>query len=257
VNSIAIIPARMESSRFPNKPMKKILGMPMIGHCYQRTQLSKKLQATYVATCNKEIFDYIESIGGKAVMTSSAHTRATSRTAEAIDIIENEQQQNIDVVLMVQGDEPLIHYELVDDLLSQFTDNTIQVVNVMSQLKTDAAFKDKNNIKVVIDQDDNALYFSREPIPSHWSSEHVVPRYMQTGVIAFRRDALLNFNDMEETPLEQIESIDMNRILETGGKVKMVLTDLPIIGVDMPDDLIEANRLMETDALVASYIEDV
>ena len=158
---------------------------------------------------------------------------------------------------MVQGDEPLIHYELVDDLLSQFTDNTIQVVNVMSQLKTDAAFKDKNNIKVVIDQDDNALYFSREPIPSHWSSEHVVPRYMQTGVIAFRRDALLNFNDMEETPLEQIESIDMNRILETGGKVKMVLTDLPIIGVDMPDDLIEANRLMETDALVASYIEDV
>lgn len=254
MNSVAIIPARMESSRFPNKPMKKILGMPMIGHCYQRTQLSQRLQATYVATCNEEIFDYIESIGGKAVMTSSAHTRATSRTAEAIKIIENDQQQNIDVVLMVQGDEPLIHHKVVDHLLSQFTDNTIHVANVMSQLKTDSAFKDKNNIKVVIDQDDNALYFSREPIPSHWSSDHVVPRYMQTGVIAFRRNALLNFNNMEETPLEQIESIDMNRILETGGRIKMVLTDLPIIGVDTPNDLIEANRLMETDALVEFYI---
>jgi 3-deoxy-manno-octulosonate cytidylyltransferase (CMP-KDO synthetase) len=155
---------------------------------------------------------------------------------------------------MVQGDEPLIHHKVVDHLLSQFTDNTIHVANVMSQLKTDSAFKDKNNIKVVIDQDDNALYFSREPIPSHWSSDHVVPRYMQTGVIAFRRNALLNFNNMEETPLEQIESIDMNRILETGGRIKMVLTDLPIIGVDTPNDLIEANRLLETDALVELYI---
>jgi len=124
----------------------------------------------------------------------------------------------------------------------------------MSRLPTKEAFEDKNNVKVVVNNSNDALYFSREPIPSPWKGWEKIPRYMQTGIIAFRRDTLIDFNAMEETELEQIESVDMNRVLETGGKIRMVLTDATTVGVDVPEELIAAEKLMVEDKVMKDYL---
>ncbi|SVC06866.1 uncharacterized protein METZ01_LOCUS259720, partial [marine metagenome] len=232
----------MGSSRFPGKPLEKIHGMPMIGHCYHRTRLAPRIQKIFVATCDEEIFDYIESIGGNAVMTSIDHTRATTRTAEALEEIEKKSDERVDVVVMVQGDEPTINPETIGKVILNFDDPENDIVNIMSRLTSKEAFEDRNNVKVVVDNNNNALYYSREPIPSSWRGWKYLPRYMQTGIIAFRRDALIRFNSLKESQLEQIESVDMNRVLETGGKIRMVLTDAITIGVDLPEELKEVEK---------------
>lgn len=250
---IAILPARMGASRFPGKPLHLIAGVPMIGHCYFRTQMAKNVDATYVATCDEEIADYVSRIGGVAVMTSTSHNRATDRTAEAMLKIEEKTGEQVDVVIMVQGDEPLILPETISATLNHFNDPAVNVVNIMSRLRTREAFEDKNNVKVVVDQNLDALYFSREPIPSSWKGVEHVPMYMQVGVIAFRRDELIRFNNMPETPLEQIESVDMNRILETGGKIRMVPTEALTIGVDTPEEADEVGHILANDSVFAQY----
>ena len=254
MNVIGIIPARMNSSRFPGKPLEKIHGMPMIGHCYHRTKIALGIGKTYVATCDSVIADYIISIGGNVIMTAHSHMRATTRTAEALYQIESQMKEKVDVVVMLQGDEPLIMPETIGDTIPCFQDPSINIVNIMSVLETKEAFEDQNNVKVVVDNNSNALYFSREPIPSPWKGWRHIPRYMQTGVIAFRRDTLIEFNEIEETKLEQIESVDMNRILETGRKIKMLLTDAKTIGVDVPDELILAEKILIDDRVMSGYI---
>jgi 3-deoxy-manno-octulosonate cytidylyltransferase (CMP-KDO synthetase) len=255
MKAIGIIPARLGATRFPNKPMALILGMPMIGHCYHRTRLAPGLEAAYVATCDKEIADYVGGIGGVAVMTSTSHTRATTRTAEAMEIIEAETGERVDVVVMVQGDEPLILPETIAETLNHFSDSSVEIVNIMSRLRAYEQFVDNNNVKVVVNRNNDALYFSREPIPSPWRGVEDVPMYMQTGIIAFRRDALLRFNRMAETRLEQIESVDMNRVLELGGKIRMVLTESITIGVDTPQELVDAAELMNSDLTIKQYLK--
>lgn len=254
MKTIGIIPARMGATRFPGKPLAKMLDMPMIGHCYHRTRLAPGLDAAYVATCDESIADYVRSIGGNAVMTATSHNRATTRTAEALEIIERETGERIDVVVMVQGDEPLISPETIGETLRHFSDPAVEIVNVMSRLRTLEAFEDKNNVKVVVDLNNDALYFSREPIPSPWKGWEQLPRYMQTGIIAFRRDVLLRFNAMEETPLEQYESVDMNRVLETGGRIRMVLTEAVTIGVDTEEELAEAEKHLRNDPALSRYL---
>jgi 3-deoxy-manno-octulosonate cytidylyltransferase (CMP-KDO synthetase) len=251
---IGIIPARLGATRYPNKPMALIHGMPMVGHCYHRTRLAPGIGATYVATCDKEIADYVCSIGGSAVMTASSHTRATTRTAEAMERIEAETGEQVDIVVMVQGDEPLILPETIAETLDHFGDPCVEIVNIMSRLRTYEQFVDHNNVKVVVNQINDALYFSREPIPSPWKGVEGVPMYMQTGIIAFRRDVLLRFNAMAETRLEQIESVDMNRVLETGGHIRMVPTEAVTIGVDTPQELKDAEELMRADTAIARYL---
>jgi 3-deoxy-manno-octulosonate cytidylyltransferase (CMP-KDO synthetase) len=257
MNKIGIIPARLAASRFPGKPMEQIHGMPMIGHCYHRTRLSLGVHRTYVATCDDVIFNYIRSIGGNAIMTSSHHTRATTRTAEALEIIEKKEHKKIDAIIMVQGDEPLILPKIISKTLDHFEDPEVKIVNVMSQFQSLEAFKDKNNVKVVVDCNSNALYFSREPIPSLslWKGDwNDFKSYMQTGIIAFRRNELFSFNAMEETILEQVESVDMNRILEAGGKIRMILTKSEIIGVDTVEDLIKAKKFLYGDRIMSEYL---
>ena len=254
MNIIGVIPARMGSTRFPGKPMKKIHGMPMIGHCYHRTAIALGVDATYVATCDIEIAEYINSIGGHAIMTSNTHTRATTRTAEALEKIEQETGKKVDIVVMVQGDEPLILPETIREVTPEFKDKSVNIVNIMSRLTTEESFKDVNNVKVVIANNNDALYYSREPIPSPWKGWKDIPRYMQTGIIAFRRDILIAFNAMKETQLEQIESIDMNRVLETGGKIRMVLTEATTIGVDVVEELNEVEKILVGDRIMDSYI---
>lgn len=254
MRAIGVLPARMAATRFPGKILAPMLGVPMIGHCYHRTRLAPGLDAVYVATCDEEIADYVRSIGGTAIMTSTAHTRATTRTAEAVDIIEREGGQAIDVVVMVQADEPLITPATIGSTLPHFADPAVDIVNIMSRLRTLEAFVDKNNVKVVVDRAHNALYFSRESIPSPWRGWTDLPRYMQTGIIAFRRDTLTRFNAMSETALEQIESVDMNRVLENGGRIRMVLTESLTIGVDTPEELVEAEALLRADGVVGDYL---
>jgi 3-deoxy-manno-octulosonate cytidylyltransferase (CMP-KDO synthetase) len=252
---IAIIPARMESSRFPGKPLKMIHGMPMIGHCYHRTKMCNDLIDTYVATCNKEIYDYIESIGGKAVMTKSTHERATDRTAEAMLKIEKELGFEVDVVVMVQGDEPMTTPSMITQSLQPFhKDSSINVVNLMIEMETNEEFEDENEVKVVVDKNSNAIYFSREPIPSKKKGVDTGPMLKQVCVIPYRREYLLKFNEMSETELEIIESIDMLRIIENGEKVKMVYSDTQSFSVDTKKDLINVSSKMDGDALMDIYL---
>jgi 3-deoxy-manno-octulosonate cytidylyltransferase (CMP-KDO synthetase) len=254
MKAIGIIPVRLGARRFPGKPMARLHGMPMVGHCYHRTRLAPGLQAAYVATCDHEIADYVRSIGGVAVMTATTHTRATTRTAEAMAHIEASTGERADVVVMVQGDEPLILPSTIGETLRHFQDPGVEIVNIMSRLRTAEQFADKNNVKVVVNHLNDALYMSREPIPSPWRGLEDVPMYQQTGIIAFRRDALLRFNSMAETRLEQIESVDMNRVLESGGRIRMVMTDAITLGVDTPKELREAEGLLTADPTMAQYL---
>jgi 3-deoxy-manno-octulosonate cytidylyltransferase (CMP-KDO synthetase) len=245
----------MASSRFPGKPMAQIHGMPMIGHCYYRVRLCEELSDTYVATCDKEIFDYIESIGGKVVMTADTHERASDRAAEAMLKIEKQTGEKTDILVMVQGDEPMDTPQMVSEALApMLADESINVVNLVAPISTAEEFKDPNTVKVVTDPAGNALYFSREPVPSRkkWSGD--VPMQKQVCVIPFRRDYLLEFNNTPETPLEQIESVDMLRVLESGGRVRMVPTRYPSIGVDTPEHLERVSQLMADDPLMKGYL---
>jgi len=254
MRAIGIIPARLGASRFPGKPMALIHGMPMVGHCYHRARLAPGLREIYVATCDEEIARYVRSIGGSAVMTATTHTRATTRTAEALEHIEVATGEKADIVVMVQGDEPLIAPETIAETLHHFSDPAIEIVNIMSRLRSYEQFVDKNNVKVVVNEKWDAMYYSREPIPSPWRGLDGVPMYNQTGIIAFRRDVLLRFNRMAETRLEQIESVDMNRVLETGGRIRTVLTEAVTIGVDTPQELKDAELLMNSDLTLGRYL---
>lgn len=250
---IAIIPARMGSSRFPGKPMQKILGIPMIGHCYKRAKMCKFLSEVYVATCDKVIDEYIKSIGGKSIITSKSHERATDRTAEAMIKIEKKTGLKIDIIVMIQGDEPMITPKMIEDSIKAFKDQNINVVNLMSKINSKKEFYDPNEVKVVCDKNNFALYFSREPIPSF--SKYGKHNFMmkQVCIIPFRRNFLIRFNKMKETQLEKIESVDMLRILENGIKVKMIETQEETYSVDTKLDLNKVKIKMKADSLLKKY----
>lgn len=243
-NIIALIPARMGSSRFPGKPLAPILGKPMIGHVYERVSLSPFLSLTAVATCDKEILDYVESIGGVAVMTSDKHERASDRCAEALEKLEKENNTQYDIVVMVQGDEPMTHPDMIGEALQPLFDSSdIQVVNLLGQIKTVEEFEDRNCIKVVCDMMLNAICFSREPIPTR-SKVSDISMSKQVCIIPFRRDFLFEYTRMTPTPLEIVESIDMMRVLEHGLKVRMAPTCHDTQAVDTLDDLHKVEKLM-------------
>ncbi len=254
MNIVAIIPARMGSSRYPGKPLALIHGVPMVGHVAFRTAMSPILSDTWVATCDQIIFDYCTKAGLKCVMTADTHNRCSTRTAEALLKIEQMSGKRVDIVVMVQGDEPMVQPQMIDDAVRPVIDDpAVNVVNLMADMATVEEFEDPNEVKVVVDCNNDALYFSREPIPSRRKGVTMVPMRKQVCVIPFRRDYLLEFNAMEETPLEIIESVDMMRILEHGGKVRMVPTAFRTWSVDTPEDLVRVERLMSGDELMTRY----
>lgn len=254
MNIISIIPARMGSSRFPGKPMKKILGIPMIGHVYKRVKMSRILNDVYVATCDEEIFDYVKNIGGKVVMTSDSHERCSDRCAEAMYKIEKDIGRKCEIVVIVQGDEPLTHPKMINEAVNPMIKNSeILITNLVANLETEKDFENPNEIKVVMDKNKNALYFSREPIPSRKKSIVKVPMKKQVCVIPFRRDFLIEYNQMQPTPLEIIESIDMMRILENGGKVRLCETKYRTKAVDTEEDLDLVCKIMKKDELYKLY----
>ncbi len=256
MNVIGIIPARMSSSRLPNKPMADILGMPMIGHVYYRSKMSNILSEVYVATCDKEIFDYVASIGGKAIMTADTHERASDRTAEALLTIEKETGNKVDIVVMIQGDEPMITPEMISAAVTPLLDEPdLNITNLMEYMATVEEHEDPAEVKVVVDKLQNAIYFSREPIPSRKKGVSNVPMLKQVCIIPFRRNFLIEYNMMEQTPLEIIESVDMNRLIENNIPIRMVLREEKTFSVDTKLDLDRVNRLMSVDELTKRYLK--
>jgi len=242
---ICLIPARMNSSRFPGKPMKKINDIPMIEIVYKNVIKNNYLSQTAVATCDKEIFKHIKSIGGKAVMTSSFHERASDRCSEALEIIEENEKIKFDYVVMVQGDEPMINEKMITESLEpMLEDSSILVTNLLGKITDLNELNDNNCIKVIIDENNDAISFSRKSIRLS-NSINNKSLGKQVCVIPFKRDFLIKYNSLKPTPLEKVESIDMLRILEHGLKVKMVRTAFSNQSVDTIDDLRKVENLLK------------
>jgi 3-deoxy-manno-octulosonate cytidylyltransferase (CMP-KDO synthetase) len=213
-----------------------ILGKPMIGHVYENVSASKILADTVVATCDEEISNYIHSIGGKAVMTGSYHERASDRCAEALEILEKQNGITYDVVVMIQGDEPMTNADMIKESVSPILQNNdVVATNLLGRIETQEEFEDRNCIKVVCDLKGNALYFSREPIPTR-SRTTDIPMGKQVCVISFTRNFLLNYIKLPPSPLEIVESVDMMRVLENGFHVTMVPTKHESYSIDVDSD---------------------
>jgi 3-deoxy-manno-octulosonate cytidylyltransferase (CMP-KDO synthetase) len=248
MKTIGIIPARMASSRFPGKPLAKICGLSMIEHVYRRARMSRSLSGVYVATCDLEIKRAVEAFGGQAVMTSPKHERGTDRVAEAA------KRLSADVVVNIQGDEPLLHPDMIGLAVRPLSqDKTLGCVNLLGDIETDEEFEDRNEIKVVVDKRGCALYMSREPIPTRVRLGKKISRYKQVCVIPFRRKLLFQYTKMAPTPLELAESIDMMRLIENGIRVKMVPSPFKTYSVDTPADLRFVETVMRKDKLLKTY----
>jgi 3-deoxy-manno-octulosonate cytidylyltransferase (CMP-KDO synthetase) len=254
-NIISIIPSRMGAKRFPGKPMAKIMGMPMIGHVYNRTKLCSDFEQVYVATCDDEIADYIKSIGGDVIMTSKEHLRSTDRVAEALKIIENEQQKEFDIIVMVQGDEPMVTDQMVANSISPLLiDPSIEIVSLMTEITDPDEIADPNSVKVVCDFNNFALYMSRNPIPYQKREFSGLPVLKKVNIIAMRRGFVYRYAALEPTPLELVEGIGFLRLLENGIRLKMVLSETYSISVDTKEDLERVKVLMKDDYWVKKYL---
>ena len=248
MKTIAVIPARMGSSRFPGKPLAKLCGLPMIEHVYHRTRMSKSLDEVCIATCDQEIMDAAKTFGAPAVMTSAKHERASDRMAEVAQGI------TADIYVLVQGDEPMLVPEMIDLSLTPFKDPAVVCANLAAPIRSVEEFEDRNTIKVVLDRKGDALYFSREPIPTRARLAFgKLPAFKQVCIIPFRRDFLLTYTALQPTPIEQAESIDMLRALEHGYPIRLVQSDYETYSVDTPDDLARVERLMKSDLLFRRY----
>ena len=236
---VAVIPVRMGSSRFPGKPLAHLHGSPMLEHVFRRAQLCPQLDAVYVATCDDEIRAVAQGFGATVIMTSATHERATDRIAEAAEHFTS------DIIVMIQGDEPMITPAMIATSLAPLrSDPLVGCVNLVHRINSDRELLDPNTIKVVADLNDDALYFSRSPIPKV---------FKQVCVIPFRRECLLQFARLQPGPLELAESIDMLRLLEHGKSVRLVETKVTTHAVDTPEDLQLVETLMNNDELMRQY----
>lgn len=251
--SICIIPARMGSSRFPGKPLEPLLGLALVLHVYERCRLAQGIDRVVVATCDDAIKDACEAHGAEVVMTADTHPGCVDRTDEAIAKIASDMADDA-LVLMVQGDEVLVSEKMIEDIVDAYADSKAPVVNLASIILDAKDHDDPNTVKVVAALNGNALCFSRSPIPSRIRTDEV-PMYQQTGVIGFAKEFLHRFGDLERTPLETAEGIDMMRTLEHGYPVRMVFTDRVTIGVDTPDDLKRAEDILRADPDTSRYME--
>lgn len=228
---VAVIPARMAASRFPGKPLVKILELPMIEHVRRRVALCEILDQVYVATCDRQIAETVEQNGGKAIMTADTHERCTDRVEESAQGIE------ADIVVIVQGDEPLFVPGVINALVEpMLRDESVQCANILSRIKNEADLADVNIIKAALNNKGDVLYFSRAPIP-YLRVKNNPPMYRQTGLSAFTKSFLHQFSRLSPTPLEKAESIDFLRILEHGFPIRAVIYDQHTIGVDRPQDV--------------------
>jgi 3-deoxy-manno-octulosonate cytidylyltransferase (CMP-KDO synthetase) len=243
-----IIPARFGSTRFPGKALALIGGKPMIRMVYE--QASKALDSVYVATDDKRISEAVKKFGGKAVMTSSAHCSGTDRCAEASDIIAKETGIDPGIIINIQGDEPFILPEQIELIASCFSDSTVEIATLISRIKETSDIFSVNETKVTVSLSGDALYFSRSAIPfirgakkEKWLSKHTF--YKHLGVYAYRKKTLMALTLLVPGPLETAESLEQNRWLENGYRIRTAVTSWEGIGIDVPEDLEKANEYLK------------
>ena len=237
---IAVIPARYNSTRFPGKMMEILGNRTIITTTYQNVLETGLFDEVFVATDSELIFDEISKNGGKAVMTGE-HETGSDRIAEAVQNID------CDIVINVQGDEPFLKKEPLKQLIDVFYKDEKKEISLASlkiQLRESEEIRNPNNVKVITDNNGFALYFSRSVIPFQRELSYDVKYFKHIGVYAFRKEALLKFSSLEMTPLEISEKLEQLRYLENGMKIKMVETDFVGIGIDTPEDLEKAKKLI-------------
>ena len=247
IKKVVGIPARMGSTRFPGKPLCKLMGKSMIYHCYKRSALSKLVDEVFVATCDKQIADEVKSFGGNIIMTKKNIKRPGLRVAEAARKLSLKRN---DIVVVVQGDEPIVRPEMIDISIKELIKNkNTYVVNLCSKISSSDIMQ-TGEIKVVCDNQMYALYMSRSSIPSNAHQEVRTDFYKQVCVMPFRWHFMNYFNfKMKPTNLELQESIEMLRIIQNGYKIKMVLTNYINKSVDSEEDRIEAEKLLQNDSI--------
>ncbi|MBK7884819.1 MAG: 3-deoxy-manno-octulosonate cytidylyltransferase [Chitinophagaceae bacterium] len=239
MKKIALIPARYAATRFPAKLMQMLGNKTVILHTYQNTVATHLFDEVMVVTDSDIIFNEIKNNGGKVVMSIQQHESGSDRIAEAVADME------VDIIVNVQGDEPFMQKVPLQKLLQAFEqDKNVQVASLMQILEDEELIADPNNVKVAVDKNNNSLLFSRSPIPYHRDKNIAVTYYKHIGVYAYKKQALLNFTNWPVTPLEAAEKIECLRYLENGILLKMILTEYNGIGIDTPEDLERAKKLL-------------
>ena len=234
----AFIPARYAATRFPAKLMQMLGDKSVIRHTYDNTKATGLFDEVYVVTDSEIIFNEIVTNGGKAIMSKKVHESGSDRIAEAIENLD------IDIVVNVQGDEPFVKREPLEKVLACFEDPSVQVASLMQVLIIPTSIEDPNYVKVAVDKNWNALFFSRSVIPYPRSTDTATTYYEHVGVYAFKKQALIDFTNWPMSPLEAAEKIECLRYLENGVSIKMAVTNYMGVEIDTPEDLIKAAALL-------------
>lgn len=240
---VCLIPARLDASRFPRKLMQMLGDKTVIRSTYENAVAMKIFDDVFVVTDNDEIYDEITTNGGKALRSIRSHESGSDRIAEAVENLE------VEIVVNVQGDEPFSSKELIREMIGEFdkdTQQNIGVVSAMQVLTERSHIESPNYVKVVLDKDKNALYFSRSVIPCQFNKSTIPVYYEHIGLYAFRKKALLDFYHLPLSPLEEIERVECLRYLENGIKIKMIETQYMGIEIDTPEDLERAQVLLRS-----------
>ena len=238
---IAIVPARYQSTRLPGKALADIAGRPMIEHVYRRAAAARCVSRVIVATDDQRIADTVVRFGGEAVMTSAAHQSGTDRLAEVAASL------SCDVVVNVQGDEPVLAAETIDAAVEPLScDASLPMSTLRRRITDPAEHQNPHVTKVVVDQDGFALYFSRAPIPYTRPGQPAAPAWAHIGLYAYRRETLLRLARLPQTAMERAEALEQLRALEHGIRIKVVQTAHASIGVDTPEDLARVRALLAT-----------
>ena len=243
MRTLCVIPARYASTRLPGKPLADICGKPMICRVLERASRAQKPEKVIVATDDERIYDAVRAEGGEALLTRADHPTGTDRLAEVA-----EAYPEVDIIVNVQGDEPLIEPSVIDDLIAPFEmDENLPMATVMVRMEDAAEQLNPNNVKVVVDKLGYALYFSRSLVP--YPRAAAGPVYKHIGIYAYRRDFLLRYARLEPTPLEKAESLEQLRALENGYGIRVLETDYRFVGVDTPEDLALVNKIYREQGL--------
>jgi 3-deoxy-manno-octulosonate cytidylyltransferase (CMP-KDO synthetase) len=234
----AFIPARYAATRFPAKLMQMLGDKSVIRHTYDNTMVTGLFDEVYVVTDSEIIFNEIVSNGGKAIMSKKEHESGSDRIAEAIENLD------IDIIVNVQGDEPFVKRAPLEQVLACFEDPAVRVASLMQVLTNPTSIEDPNYVKVAVDKNWNALFFSRSVIPYPRSKETAITYYEHVGVYAFKKQALIDFTNWPISSLEAAEKIECLRYLENGVSIKMAVTNYMGVEIDTPEDLIKAAALL-------------
>lgn len=242
MKAVGVIPARYKSIRFEGKPLADILGKPMIQRVYERAIKATTLDRVIVATDDERIFEAVKRFGGEVVMTSESCSTGTERVAEVAKGLDCQ------IIANVQGDEPLLNPRMIDEIITPMIDDSaIDVGTLIQLIESEADYLNPNVVKVAIDKDGFALYFSRAPIPGgrtgKWHEKLI--SYRHAGLYAYRREALLRFASLPSGAFEQAEGLEQLRFLENGYRIRAVLTKHSSIGVDTPEDLEKAVEVLK------------